>query len=137
MVVDILLKPNILYESEDFLVIEKPAGLLVHPTKYEKANTMTHWLLKHYPEVKNIGQKTRPGIVHRLDKDVSGLMLVAKTQKIYEHLVKQFSASKVKKEYLALVYGRPRDVKGTINFPIARTKKGKLVVVRSRKNETK
>lgn len=128
-----MLKINIIYQDEDFLVIEKPAGLLVHPTKYQKGNTLVDWLLENFPKIKNVGQKNRPGVVHRLDKDVSGLMVVAKAQEMYEHLVRQFSENKVKKEYLALVYGQPPEEKGMIELPIGRTKKGKLVAVKYRK----
>jgi 23S rRNA pseudouridine1911/1915/1917 synthase len=124
---------NILYEDDDFLVLEKPAGLLVHPTKYQKEKTLVDWLFKKFPEIKNVGEKERPGIIHRLDKDVSGLMVVAKTKAAYEHFVKQFSENKVKKEYLALVYGQPPEEKGFIDLPIGRTKKGKLIAVRYRK----
>ena len=131
--VDILLEPNILYESEGFLVIEKPAGLLVHSTKYQKKNTLVDWLLKYYPEIKNIGAKERPGIVHRLDRNVSGLMIVARTKKAYQHFIEQFKNNRVKKEYLALVFGKPPQEKGTIDLPIGRSKKGKIVAVRYRK----
>jgi len=131
--IDILLKPNIIYKDNDFLVIEKPAGLLVHPTKYQEENTLVDWLLEEFPEIKDVGGKERPGIVHRLDREVSGLMAVAKTQAAYEHLVKQFTQNQIKKEYTALVHGQPPREKGTIDLPIGRTKKGKLVVVQSRK----
>jgi len=137
------IKLKVIYEDNNFLVIDKPSGLLVHPTKYEKKNTLIDWLLDKYPEIKNVGlsaealakagQKDRPGIVHRLDKDVSGLMVIAKTQLTYEHLIKEFGRGKVKKKYLALVYGRPPAERGIIDLPIGRTRKGILVAIRSRK----
>ena len=151
--VDILQKINIIYKNKDFLVLEKPAGLLVHPVKcrkaaispeaklfnrvnpnkYQKTSTLTDWLIKHCPEIKNIGQLERPGIVHRLDKDVSGLMVAAKTREMYNSLINQFQKGRVKKEYIALVWGSPPKEKDSIETPIGRTKKGKLVVVNSRK----
>lgn len=131
--VDILDKINIIHIDRDFLILDKPAGLLVHPTKYQKANTVVDWLAKNYPEVKKVGQQDRPGIVHRLDKDVSGLMVVARTQEMYDSLIFQFKQGKVKKEYIALVHGRPPEERGSIETPIGRTKKGKLVAVISRK----
>jgi len=127
--IDILPKINIIYEDKDFLVIEKPAGLLVHQTKYQKSKTLVDWLLKYYPEIKKVGAENRPGIVHRLDKDVSGLMVVARNLESLKHFIDQFKKSKVKKEYLALVYGSPLETSGLINLPIARTRKGKIVTV--------
>ncbi len=133
MSIDILPKPNIIYKDKDFLVIEKPAGMLVHPTKYQKENTLIDWLLKYYPEIKKIGPKERPGIVHRLDRNVSGLMVIAKTEKAFKHLIEQFKNNRVKKEYLALVFGKPVEKKGTINLPIGWTRKGKLVAVKNKR----
>lgn len=130
---DILNKINILYKGRDFLILEKPAGILAHPTKYQKTNTLVDWLVKKYPEIKNIGQPKRPGIVHRLDKDVSGLMVIALTNEMYDFLINQFQKGKVKKQYIALVYEKPPETHGFIETPIGRTKKGKLVAVTSRK----
>ena len=127
---NIELQPEIIYEDKDFLVINKPAFLLIQPTKYEKENTLVDFLKEHYPAIKDIGQKERPGIVHRLDKDVSGVLVVAKNQKVYNLLVSQFKNRQIKKEYLGLVFGKPPQDKGEIDFPLARTKKGKIVAVR-------
>ncbi len=124
-------KINIIYEDEDFLILEKPSGLVVHPNKYQKDNTLVDWILKNYPEVKEVGEITRPGIVHRLDKDVSGLMIIAKNNATYQHLISQFKNRKIKKEYLALISGKIFPAEGLINFSIARNKKGKLVTVDS------
>jgi 23S rRNA pseudouridine1911/1915/1917 synthase len=126
-------KLKIIFENSDFLVLEKPAGLLVHQTKHQKENTLVNFLLDKYPEIRSVGQKDRPGIVHRLDQDVSGLMVIAKNQKAYEHLIKQFQENKVKKKYLALAHGKPPEERGIIEAPLGRTKSGKLVVVRSHK----
>lgn len=125
--------PEIIYENKDLLVINKPAGLLVHPTpsSFAKASedeqkTLTSFLLKKYPEIKNVGEdKTRPGIVHRLDKETSGAMIVAKNQSTFEYLKKQFAERKIKKTYTALVAGKINLAKGKmglINLPIGRSK---------------
>lgn len=121
------LEPHILYEDADVVVLEKPTGLLVHETSRKEPDTLATWLVKKYPSIKNVGEKYRAGIVHRLDKDVSGIMAVAKTQKMYEHLKKQFKKRSVTKEYIALVYGVPLQHSGKINLPIGRNPKGKFV----------
>lgn len=127
------IKIKVIFENDEYLVIDKPAGLLVQPTTHQRENTLVEWLVNKYPEIVNIGQQDRPGIVHRLDKDVSGLMVIAKTQGSYQNLVGQFKNSRVKKEYSAIVYGLPSLQKGTINLPVGRTKKGKLIAIKYRK----
>jgi 23S rRNA pseudouridine1911/1915/1917 synthase len=121
---------DVVYENEDLLVINKPAGLLVHEAlKDEHRATVVDGVLERYPEIGEVGDNpSRPGIVHRLDKDVSGLMVIAKTQESFETLKKQFQNRTVKKEYLALVYGAlPKDT-DTIELKIARSKnKGRMV----------
>ncbi len=121
---------NILYEDDDLLVINKPAGLIVHPVVEEDINpTVVDAVLKLHPEVINVGDdKIRPGIVHRLDKAVSGTMVIAKTQEMFENLKEQFQNRTIGKEYLAMVYGKlPKD-HGTINLKIARSEgRGKMV----------
>jgi len=93
-------EPMIIFENHDFLILDKPAGLLVHPTEKKETNTLVNWLIKKYPQIENVGEeKYRDGIIHRLDRDVSGVMIVAKTQKAYYHLKDQFKKRKVKKEY--------------------------------------
>lgn len=124
---------DIISENRDFLVVNKPADLLVHPTKFEKGNTLVNLLLAHWPEIKKVGDDpARPGIVHRLDRDVSGLMVVARTQKAFESLKSQFQAHRVLKEYLVLVHGAPKHSRGLIDFPIAYAKKlpFKMVVLK-------
>jgi len=123
-------KQFIVYEDNDFLVINKPANLLVQPTKYQKENTLIDYLKEYYPKLKEVGESLRPGLVHRLDKDVSGLMVIAKTKESYTSLISQFKNHQVKKVYLGLVSGHPPEEKGLINFPLARTKNGKIVAVR-------
>ena len=114
-------KFKIIAETKDYLVVDKPAGLLTHPTEAGEKNSVAGLLVKKYPGLKKIGDdKNRPGIVHRLDKDASGLLVVARTQKMFDHLKEQFKNRTVKKEYLVLVHGAvERDI-GKIDFPLAR-----------------
>ncbi len=117
--------PTIIFEDENYLVIDKPAGLAVHPGGNIVGATLKDWLLNHYPAIKNVGEdESRPGIMHRLDMDVSGLMVVAKNQKSYENLKKQFQGRKVVKEYIALVHGQVSKDDDLIDFPIKRSKDG-------------
>jgi 23S rRNA pseudouridine1911/1915/1917 synthase len=121
---------DIVYEDDDMLVINKPAGLLVHDAfEQETRPTVVDALLERYPDIAEIGDDPkRPGIVHRLDMDVSGLMAIAKTQEAFEFLKGQFQERTVKKEYTALVYGRPPHIHDTIELKIARSKsKGRMV----------
>ena len=113
---------KIVDETDDFLVINKPAGLAVHG----QANyTLADWLRANYPKIKKIGDDPeRPGIVHRLDKDVSGLMVIAKTQTTFDSLKKQFQNRTITKQYTALVYGKIQKDSGLINFPIKRAQDG-------------
>lgn len=117
------IKLDIVYEDNDILVINKPAGMLVHPDPYTKFGTLTNALLYHYPEIANVGEKNRPGIVHRLDKKTSGIILCAKNQSAYQYLVSQFQKRKIIKKYIALVYGQIKEKKGVIVYSIA--KKGR------------
>lgn len=133
MSIDILGKNNIIYKDQDFLVLEKPSGILVQPTKYQEEDTLVDWLIKEFPSIQGAGDSDRPGIVHRLDMDVSGLMVIALNQKMYDYLVEQFKSGKVNKEYSALVVGNVKNQSGEIDLPIGRTKKGKLVAVQSEK----
>jgi len=114
--------PHIIAETADWLVIDKPAGLLVHADSKTKTGTLVDWLMAHDPKIGRIGEEPeRPGIIHRLDRDVSGLMAVAKTQLAYDELKKQFAGREVEKKYLALVYGRMLHDEGDIKFRIARS----------------
>lgn len=119
---------KIITDKPEYLVIEKLAGILVHPTQAGESNTITEWLIKKYPKIKNIGDSPeRPGIVHRLDKEASGLLVIAKTQKMFEHLKKQFQTREIEKEYLVLVYGQMSKDEGIIDFEIDRGKDGRMV----------
>ncbi|MSR85445.1 RluA family pseudouridine synthase [Candidatus Uhrbacteria bacterium] len=114
--------PKIIGETADWLVIDKPAGLLVHPDKTYKTGTLVDWLIEHDPKIGRVGENPeRPGIIHRLDREVSGLMIVAKTQAAYEALQKQFKERQIEKTYLALVHGELPQNEGDIKFRIARS----------------
>lgn len=109
----------ILYEDEDVIVLDKPAGLVVHPAPGHTTGTLVNALLHHAPVI-NVGGSTRPGIVHRLDKDTSGVMVVAKTDRARTTLVSQWEARQVLKHYVALVTGVVEPAEGTIDAPIGR-----------------
>jgi 23S rRNA pseudouridine1911/1915/1917 synthase len=119
---------QIVYENEDYLIVNKPAGLTVHATTARQSGTLANFLLNRYPEIRGVGEAHRPGIVHRLDRDVSGCMIVAKTAAAYEYLKNQFAERQVSKEYAALVLGVANENAGTINAPIGRNRKGKMAV---------
>jgi len=122
------MKINIIEETEDYLVVEKPAGVLVHPTLARETDTLVNWLLEKYPNIIKIGEaKERSGIVHRLDKEASGLLVLAKTQAMFAHLKKQFQEREVEKEYSVLVYGNLDSDEGQIDFTIDRGKEGRMV----------
>lgn len=110
----------ILYEDEDLLVIDKPAGLVVHPAVGHQRGTLVHALLGRGGELAGIGASPRPGIVHRLDKDTSGVLIVAKTAQGERQLARQIRERQVVKNYLALVEGHPSPAQGRIEAPIAR-----------------
>jgi len=115
---DIPLK--IVYEDSFLLVIDKPPGLVVHPGAGNRQGTLVNALLHHCRDLSGIGGVLRPGIVHRLDKDTSGLMIVAKSDPVHRSLAAQFQARRVEKLYLALVYGDVRDDEGVVALPVGR-----------------
>lgn len=111
--------PRVIYEDDALIVIDKPAGLLVHGTGRDEPRTLVDFLLGRWPEIKGVGESlVRPGIVHRLDRDTSGLMVVAKTQETYEYLKQAFQERRVTKKYLALVHGTLTKTSGEITLPI-------------------
>jgi len=116
---------KIIYEDKNIVAINKPAGLLIHEAQNMKHETLVDWLIENYPEVKKVGDdpEIRPGIVHRLDRDTSGILLIAKNQKTFEYLKKQFQEKKIKKTYLALIEGKINKKSGTIDIPIGRSPK--------------
>jgi 23S rRNA pseudouridine1911/1915/1917 synthase len=111
---------DILYEDMHLIVVNKPPGLVVHPAPGHHSGTLVNGLLYHCPNLEGIGTKLRPGIVHRLDKDTSGTLVVAKTGFVHHHLSDQFKSRRIEKKYLALVLGEPRADSGTISDPIGR-----------------
>jgi len=111
---------EILYEDTDLIFINKPAGLVVHPAPGHDRGTLVNALLHHCFSLKDIGEGERPGIVHRLDKDTSGVMVVAKTQHAYHDLARQFKAHGIRRKYLAVVVGTPVQKTGEINLSIGR-----------------
>jgi 23S rRNA pseudouridine1911/1915/1917 synthase len=108
----------VLYEDADLVVIDKPAGLVVHPAAGHTDRTLVNALLFHVKDLSGIGGELRPGIVHRLDKDTSGVMVIAKNDIAHRALASAWRD--VKKEYLAIVYGKPKEPRGTIDAPIGR-----------------
>lgn len=110
----------VVFENDDVLVVNKPAGMVVHPAAGHFSGTLVHAALAHAPELEGIGGEQRPGIVHRLDKDTSGLILIAKNERAHRWLQDQFRLRKVKKVYLALVDGAPPTPSGRIEAPIGR-----------------
>lgn len=111
---------DILYEDADLLVVNKPAGLVVHPAPGNPTGTLVHALLYHCKDLQGIGGKERPGLVHRLDKETSGLLVVAKTEPAHRFLAAQFKAHTIIRQYLALVHGMPKPRRGKIDLAIGR-----------------
>lgn len=121
-VVPVEMPLNIVYEDEDIIVINKPSGLVVHPGNGNYNNTLVNGLLYYTKNLSNIGDEARPGIVHRLDKDTSGLMLVAKSNKAHEILADDFKNKRVHREYVALLEGVLPTNSAFIDAPIGRDK---------------
>ncbi len=124
------LSDRILYEDDDCLVINKPAGLVVHADGRTEEPTVADWVLKTYPETREVGEPIklsdgremlRPGIVHRIDRETSGALIIAKTEKGFESLKSQFQHHEVEKVYHLFVYGTLADKRGSINLPIGRS----------------
>lgn len=135
-------EPEILYENQDLLVINKPAGINTHPTlKNINEPSIASWFCYRYPQIKKVGEdKLRPGIVHRLDKDTSGVLILAKTNKTFFYLKELFLKKKIEKKYLALVKGEISKQKGVIEFELTRSStsgKRKIVLPHKGKNAKK
>lgn len=110
----------ILFEDRDLVILDKQAGLVVHPGAGRDRGTLVHRLLDRFPEIAAVGGPGRPGIVHRLDKDTSGVLVIARTQRAYEGLTEGFAERRIAKTYLAVVYGTPGQDSGRIELPIGR-----------------
>lgn len=126
---------SIVYEDANLLVVNKPSGLITHPKNADdNQDSVTGWLVEKYPEIKTVGEDPlRPGLVHRLDKDTSGLLVIAKTQDSFLYLKNLFQDRKIKKFYLALVSGKPKEPKGTIDAPMGRIGMKRTTQLRGKK----
>jgi 23S rRNA pseudouridine1911/1915/1917 synthase len=122
---------DILYEDDQLIIINKPAGLVVHPSAGHEDYSLVHGLLAHCHHLAGIGGVERPGIVHRLDKDTTGAIVVAKTDFALQHLQAQIQAKTAHRQYLGIVYGAPQTDSGIINQPIGRhlTHRKKMAVI--------
>ncbi len=120
---------EIIYEDDNLMAVNKPAGLIVHPDGKNEEYSLTDWIMEKYPELKNVGEPSeyngkiilRPGIVHRIDRNTSGVLLIAKTQESFLYLKKQFKDRNIKKTYKAIVYGNVKKDRGVIDRPIGRS----------------
>ncbi|MCD6284144.1 RluA family pseudouridine synthase [bacterium] len=132
------MKIKIIYQDKDVIIVEKPAGILVHPVKSkEHPKTLIDYLCKKFPEIKKVGNDPiRPGIVHRLDKDTSGLIIVARNNFSFNYLISKFSKGEIEKHYFALVYGKIKDKKGIINKAITISKNGKRKALLDKKSKS-
>ena len=117
---------DVIHEDEHIVVIDKPAGLVVHPGAGNEDGTLANGLLARYPEVEGVGERIRPGIVHRLDAGSSGLLVVARTQAAADALIEQFADHSATRAYLALVWGHPAAPHGVIDAPIGRSRRDPL-----------
>ncbi len=126
---------DILVEDGSLIIINKPAGMVVHPAPGHDSGTLVHALLAHCPDLAGIGGVERPGIVHRIDKDTTGAIVVAKTEQAMQSLQSQIKAKEARREYLAVVYGAPAPASGTVDKPIGRhpTDRKKMAIVSAEK----
>ena len=123
------MNPQIIYADDDIVVINKPAGLITHQKNLEdKQPSLVDWVIEKYPNLKNIGEPfiasgvevPRAGIVHRLDKDTSGLIVITKNDSAFNYMKKQFQNHTIRKHYYALVFGKPKESSGVVNAPLGR-----------------
>lgn len=129
---------EIVFENENLVIINKPAGMVVHPAPGHSSGTLVHAVLGNFDDLQGIGGEIRPGIVHRLDKDTSGLIIIAKNEKAHRWLQDQFRLRKVEKTYLALVDGKPPTPAGRVEAAIARdmTHRKQMAVVSDRRGRS-
>ena len=128
------IKLDIIYEDEDIMVINKPSGLVVHPGNGVKKDTLVNGLLNYTSKLSNRDDPIRPGIVHRIDKDTSGLLLITKTDESYEIMKARFKKHNIKRKYIALVSGVIEHNSGKINAPIGRDEKNRIKYTVTEKN---
>ncbi|MEE8554624.1 MAG: RluA family pseudouridine synthase [bacterium] len=117
---------DVLYEDDALLVLNKPPGVAMHPSPGHGSGTLVHFLLAHCRNLSGIGGAQRPGIVHRLDKDTSGVLVVAKTDRAHQGLAAQFKAHSIERSYMALVVGAPERNRGTVDLPLGRDPRHRL-----------
>lgn len=117
---------DIVYEDDDILVVNKPAGLVVHPAPGHYTDTLVNALMYHFSSLSDVNGNTRPGIVHRIDKDTSGLLMVAKNNYAHDKLASELKAKKTKREYIALVDGVIKNKRGKITAPVGRDPNNRL-----------
>ena len=134
-------EPEILYEDENLLIIDKPSGIIVHPTVNNIIKpSIASWFLQKYPFVFDVGEdRLRPGIVHRLDKETSGVLILVKNNLVFDYLKNLFKARKIKKKYIALVRGEIKKQQGIIDLPLIRSKKSPIkrkVVIKKDKGKS-
>ncbi|MCK5852049.1 RluA family pseudouridine synthase [bacterium] len=135
--VPVKLELDIIFQDEHLAVINKPAGLIVHPSPTTSETTLVHALLYEFPDIANLNDDERPGIVHRLDKDTSGCLIIARTEEARLKLVEMFSDREIKKEYYALIKNVPRETKFEINKEIGRSSHDrKKMTVNTRKGKS-
>ena len=117
--------PKVLYEDDYIVAIDKPSGLVVH-SGVGTGVTLVDWILEHYPSMRDVGEQEsdllRPGIVHRLDRETSGVMVLAKNQEVFDTIKKHFQKGKVEKEYHAFVYRKPKNLRGTVSLPLGKSR---------------
>ncbi len=135
------IKINIIYEDDNFIAINKPAGISVHPGSAEQANTLANGLVAKFPEIESVYDNAadaylRPGIIHRIDKETSGIVIVARNMKAFEELKKLFKFGEVAKKYITIVHGRLQEKSGIIDKPIARAATYRKQVIASKKTKT-
>lgn len=120
---------DIIYEDDSLLIVNKPAGMVVHPAHGNWSGTLVNALTYHFNQLPELpGNSGRPGLVHRIDKDTSGLLVIAKSEKTMTHLAKQFFEHSIKRTYIALVWGEPKEDQGTINAAIGRSAKNRKIM---------
>lgn len=127
-VADASVEVPVVYADESVIVVDKPAGMIVHPGAGHDELTMVNGLLARFAELEDVGERHRPGIVHRLDKGTSGLMVVARTPQAYDDLVEQLATHAVEREYEALVWGLVEPATGTIDAPVGRSRRNPLLM---------
>jgi len=134
---------NVIFENDDFIIINKPSGIQVHPDFNEKINTIVNGLIVAYPEIAKLKDdhvysfQMRPGIVHRLDKETSGVLIIAKNKKSFLEFKKMFQDKTITKKYLAISYGIPEENEGLIDKPLARTTNYRKQTIAGKRTKTK